>query len=121
MEPGKEGLAFLAARTQAPIIPVGVDGTVGYPSINPRRWRQGGARIIVGAPFRYRPAEGRMTRERLRLMTDEALYRVAELLPPNRRVVYADLTRASTETIEPMPRVLLKAPGPREAPQANAG
>jgi len=121
MQPGKEGLAFLAARTQAPIIPVGVDGTVGYPSINPRRWRQGGARIIVGAPFRYRPAEGRMTRERLRLMTDEAMYRVAELLPPNRRGVYADLTRASTETIEPMPHVLLKAPGPREAPQANAG
>jgi len=54
-------------------------------------------------------------------MTDEAMYRVAELLPPNRRGVYADLTRASTETIEPMPRVLLKAPGPREAPQANAG
>jgi len=121
MQLGKEGLAFLAARTQAPIIPIGVDGTVGYPSLNPRRWRQGGARITIGPPFRYRPTEGRITSERLRLMTDEAMYRVAELLPPDRRGVYADLTRASAETIEPIERVWLGTPSPREAHPASAG
>lgn len=121
MQRGKEGLAFLATRTQAPIIPVGVDGTVGYPSISPRRWRQGGARITIGTPFRYRPSQGRMTRERLRLMTDEAMYRVAELLPPSRRGVYSDLTRASAETLEPLPRAWLQGPSPRQRPPANFG
>jgi 1-acyl-sn-glycerol-3-phosphate acyltransferase len=107
MQQGKEGLAFLAARTDAPIIPVGVDGTVGYPSLNPRRWRQGGAKVKIGMPFRYRPSEGRMTRQRLRQMTDEAMYRVAELLPPARRGVYANLADVHYETIEPLQRAWL--------------
>jgi len=109
MQQGKEGLAFLAARTGAPIVPVGVDGTVGYPSIDPRRWRQGGARLKVGAPFLYRPASGRMTRDRLRLMTDEAMYRVAQLLPASRRGVYSDLAHASSDTIAPLERTWLPA------------
>jgi 1-acyl-sn-glycerol-3-phosphate acyltransferase len=112
MRQGKEGLAFLAVRTGAPIIPVAVDGTIGYPSLDPRRWRQGGAKVKVGLPFRYRPGTGRMTRERLRQMTDEAMFRVAELLPPSRRGVYANVADLRYETIEPLERTWLAAAEP---------
>ncbi len=120
MRPGKEGLAFLAARTQAPIVPVGVDGTIGYPSIDPRRWRRGGAQITIGRPFRFRPGEGRMTRERLRLMTDEAMYRIAALVPPERRGVYSDLSLASSETIDLLP-VAPEVAGAEAASPTGAG
>jgi len=97
----KDGMAYLAARTGAPLIPAAVEGTEGFPSIDPRRWAMPGARIRIGRPFRFRIPSGRVPRERLRKMTEEAMYRLAALLPPARRGVYADLSRATTETIEP--------------------
>jgi len=33
-------------------------------------------------------------------MTDEAMYVLAEMLPPERRGVYSDLAKASRDTIE---------------------
>jgi 1-acyl-sn-glycerol-3-phosphate acyltransferase len=97
---GKEGLAYIAARTEAPIIPAVIEGSEGFPSIDPKRWSLPGARIRFGKPFRFRLTKGRIPREWLRKMTDEAMYRLATLLPPARRGVYADLRRATTETIE---------------------
>jgi 1-acyl-sn-glycerol-3-phosphate acyltransferase len=97
---GKEGLAYLAARTQAPIIPAVIEDSEGFPSLDPKRWSQPGARIRFGKPFRFRLPKGRIPRAWLRKMTDEAMYRLASLLPPGRRGVYGDLQRATTETIE---------------------
>jgi hypothetical protein len=54
----------------------------------------------LGRPFRYKPVTGRLQRERLRLMADEAMYQLAALLPEARRGHYANLSRATTETIE---------------------
>jgi 1-acyl-sn-glycerol-3-phosphate acyltransferase len=101
MRRAKDGMAYLAARTGAPVIPAAVEGTDGFPSISPRRWAQPGAHIRIGRPFRFRLPDGKVTRGRLRRMTDEAMYRLAALLPPARRGVYADLDRATTDTIEP--------------------
>ena len=98
--PAHDGMAYLAARTGAPVIPVAVEGTEGFPSVSPRRWSLPGARIRFGKPFRFRLPKGRIPREGLRKMTDEAMYRLASLLPPARRGVYGDLRRATTETIE---------------------
>jgi 1-acyl-sn-glycerol-3-phosphate acyltransferase len=100
MRRAKDGMAYLAARTGVPVIPVAVEGTEGFPSINPRRWAQPGGRIRIGQPFRFRIPSGRLPRERLRKMTDEAMYRLAALLPPARRGVYGDLRLATTDTIE---------------------
>jgi 1-acyl-sn-glycerol-3-phosphate acyltransferase len=101
MGPAKDGMAFLAARTGAPLIPVAVTGMEGFPSVSPRRWAMPGARIRIGRPFSFRRSSGRIPRERLRKMTEDAMYRLAELLPPERRGVYADRNRAEAETIEP--------------------
>lgn len=89
LQQGKEGMAFLAIRSSAPVVPVAIDGTVGYPSVDRRRWAQGGARIAFGRPFRLHSAPGESLREELREMTDEAMRQVALMLPPTRRGVYA--------------------------------
>jgi 1-acyl-sn-glycerol-3-phosphate acyltransferase len=99
LQTGKEGVAYLASRSGAPVIPVAVEGTVGFPSLSPARWRRAGAVVRLGRPFRFRRAGGRLGREELRRMTDEAMYVLAAMLPEHRRGVYADLSRASSETL----------------------
>jgi 1-acyl-sn-glycerol-3-phosphate acyltransferase len=97
----KEGIAYLASRTGVPLIPVAVEGTVGFPAFRlSARWRQPGARIRIGQPFRYRPEFSRPSKEQLRVMTDEALYILAALLPPPLRGEYADLAKATQTTVE---------------------
>lgn len=96
---GREGVAFLAGRSGVMVIPTTVDGTEGFPSISPRRWRGPGAVVRLGRPFRFR-GPGRPHRERLRLMTDEAMYVLASNLAPHRRGAYSDLEKASQTTIE---------------------
>jgi len=98
---GKEGIAYIGHKSGAPIFPVAVADTAGYPTLlGPWNARQPGAWFRIGRPFRYKPVTGRLPRERLRLMTDEAMYVLAAMLPEHRRGYYADLSRATTETIE---------------------
>jgi 1-acyl-sn-glycerol-3-phosphate acyltransferase len=101
LQEGKVGVAYLASRTGAPIIPVAIDGTVGFPALRfTARWRQPGAMIRFGRPFRYRLDLRHPGKEQLRLMTDEAMYILARMLPEKRRGVYANLEMASETTIE---------------------
>ena len=98
---GKEGVAFLGHRSGAPVIPVAIDGTVGFPAVRfTKTWQQPGVVVKFGKPFRFRVGMPRPGRDDLRKMTDEAMYILAGLLPPHRRGVYADLSNATQETIE---------------------
>jgi 1-acyl-sn-glycerol-3-phosphate acyltransferase len=100
MQRGREGIAYIGYRSGAPIIPIAVSGTEGFPTLNPRRFRQPGAVIKFGRPFRYRQEARRPDRNQLRQMTDEAMYILAAMLPEERRGVYADLSKATVETLE---------------------
>lgn len=98
---GKEGVAYLASRSGAPVIPVAIDGTVGFPALRyTSAWRNPGARVSFGKPFRYHSNLRRADRDQLRQMTDEAMYVLAAMLPEHRRGVYADLSCATYKTIE---------------------
>ena len=95
------GVAYLGYKSGAPIIPVTVENTTGYPTLmGPWNAHKPGAYFRLGRPIRFKPIPGRPPRERLRLMTDELLYQLAAMLPEHRRGYYADLSRATTETIE---------------------
>lgn len=99
---GKSGTVFLAAHAGSPpIVPIGIDNTIGYPTYPfSRRWKQPGADISIGRPFRFRLGSDVPGKEEMERMTDEMMYTIAALLPPHRRGVYADLSRATHETIE---------------------
>lgn len=101
LQEGKEGAAYLASRSRAPIIPVAIDGTPGFPAIRfSRAWRGPGAHVRFGPPFCYKSEFEHPGREQLRRMTDEAMYILAGMLPEALRGVYSDLSRATQETIE---------------------
>ena len=99
---GKAGTAFLAFNAGSPpIVPIGIDNTIGYPTFPlSRRWKQPGADIAFGRPFRFRMGTSRPGKEEMERMTDEMMYTISALLPPRRRGVYADLTKATQDTLE---------------------
>jgi 1-acyl-sn-glycerol-3-phosphate acyltransferase len=98
---GKEGVAYLATRGNAPIVPVAIDGTIGYPTLPFRsRWWSPGAMVKFGHPFRLNSLGKRADKEILRQMTDEAMYILSAMLPEHRRGFYADLSCATREFIE---------------------
>lgn len=97
---GKEGIAYMGSRTQAPIVPVAIQGTQGFPALRfSKPWKGRGAYVRFGRPFRYRPEFENAGLEHLRKMTDEAMYILASLLPPDRRGFYRDLSKSTMETI----------------------
>jgi 1-acyl-sn-glycerol-3-phosphate acyltransferase len=101
MQAGKEGIAFLAHRTGATIVPVTVEGTEGFPTLPMfRRWREPGVQIRVGKPFRLAHHAGRASREMLRRMTDQAMGVLARMLPERRRGVYADVDGIAADLLD---------------------
>jgi 1-acyl-sn-glycerol-3-phosphate acyltransferase len=97
----REGVAYLGYKSGAPIIPVMIESTPGYPTlVGPWNRHKPGAWFRLGRPFRFQPVSGRLRRERLRQMTDEAMYQLAAILPEYRRGYYGDLSKTTTDTLE---------------------
>ncbi len=92
----KEGVIMLALRTGALIVPVGVSGTENFLR-NLIRLHRTPTTARIGDPFRIK--EG-VTRKQYAQAADELMYRLALLVEPNLRGDYADLSKATTDTIE---------------------
>ncbi|MFQ5407373.1 MAG: lysophospholipid acyltransferase family protein [Anaerolineales bacterium] len=100
LKDAKEGIAYLAYKADAPIIPVAIEGTQGFPSLSRQRWAQPGVVVRLGRPIRLKRIGRRPDRNTLRQMTDECLYALARMLPDRRRGEYADLSKATTDFIK---------------------
>ena len=97
----KEGLAWIATKADAVVLPCAISGARGWN----RKWlrlHRPEIHLRYGRPFRFRK-EGtrRISRERLQEMTDEAMYQLsAALVDPDLRGVYSDLDKAGSNTLE---------------------
>ena len=88
--PGTDGLTYLAARSRAAIVPVGITGTESIRGFARVAFPFCRMRVRVGEPFHLRNIDGRIPREVLSSMTDTIMERIAALLPPEYRGAYAD-------------------------------
>ena len=96
LQQGRPGIALLALRSGAPVLPIACYGGEHFWN-NLRRLRRTDFHIVVGQPF-YLDAGGvRANRQVRQQMADETMYQMAALLPPAYRGVYSDLA-AATET-----------------------
>lgn len=96
----KDGLAYLAVKAGVPIVPVGLEGTRNF-FPNLKRLRLTEVNVRFGQPFRLKTGgKTRVGRETLGTMTRETMYQLAKLVPVEMRGVYADLSQATTETLE---------------------
>ena len=96
MSRGMPGVAYVAARSQAPILPVGITGTENIPSY----WRIAfplcHVKIKIGEPFSLPVLEGRLSRPVLEGLTDMIMGRVAALLPNSYKGYYATPEKAGS-------------------------
>jgi 1-acyl-sn-glycerol-3-phosphate acyltransferase len=91
LQAARDGVAVLALRTGAPIVPIGIGGSNGVWPRGQKLPHPGGhVTVRVGRPFRVAdelPA-GTDRRTAKGLATDLIMRRIAELLPPAQRGVY---------------------------------
>jgi 1-acyl-sn-glycerol-3-phosphate acyltransferase len=87
MQRAKPGIAYLAMRSGAPILPVAIAGTEKF-----GKWhglRRPVCRVTIGQPFYLPQVEGKPTTEQLQEMADLIMLRLGLYLSPNYRGVYA--------------------------------
>ena len=91
LRPPRPGSAFLATRTQAPVLPVGLDG---LPDIFPclKQFRRATVTIRIGKPIGpfASTARGRAGRSEIDLVGETIVRAIGELIPPEVRGVYSD-------------------------------
>jgi 1-acyl-sn-glycerol-3-phosphate acyltransferase len=87
---GTDGLTYLAARSRATIVPVGITGTERIKGFGRVAFPFCHMQVRIGEPFHLRAIDGRIPHEALSAMTDTVMERIAVLLPPKYRGVYAD-------------------------------
>lgn len=85
---GQPGMAVIALRSGAPILPVGIAGTEKLKGLG---WlRRPEVTVKFGEPFRLPVTEGRLSKPQLKLMTGLIMKRIASLLPAEYRGEYKD-------------------------------
>ncbi len=95
----KEGFAYIVTKADAIIVPAAISGAIDW---HKKLLRLRRAHIIVnfGVPFRFIPA-GRVPRELLPVMMDEAMYQLSAVVTDETmRGVYSDLSQATTEHLK---------------------
>ena len=89
LERARQGVAYLALRSGAPILPVAITGTETVPSDLKRlrrpRLTVTFGEVIVTPPRASKP---QARRQQVAELTDEIMYRIAAMLPPEYRGVY---------------------------------
>ena len=86
---GMPGVAYIATKSQAPILPVAISGAENIPGF----WRIAfplcRVKVRIGEPFTLPVMEGTLSRPVLQHLTDMIMHRVASLLPQQYRGYYA--------------------------------
>jgi 1-acyl-sn-glycerol-3-phosphate acyltransferase len=92
--PGQSGAVYLAAKSNLPLIPVGIVGTEDrVVKQRLKRLQRLDITARVGEPYRLPPMPKTGRDEWLQAQTDDLMCRIAALLPPDHRGVYADHPR----------------------------
>jgi len=85
---GKPGISAVVARSDAAVLPVGLFGYEDFWT-NLKRLRKTDFHIAIGQPFRLNFNGDGLSREVRQAVTDEIMYKIAELLPEKYRGYYA--------------------------------
>lgn len=89
MGQASSGVAYLALKAHAPILPVAITGTENTKSFKRLFFPLTHLKVTIGDPFSLPTIEGKLTPPVLNSLTDMVMGRVAMLLPENYRGVYS--------------------------------
>ncbi len=93
------GVAMLALHSGAPILPTAIFGTEVLPFNGRKGRRRGTGRprvtVRIGVPFHLQPIAAPHRHEEFAELTDEIMMKIARLLPPRYRGIYAERVEAT--------------------------
>jgi len=93
---GRDGASFIAARSGLIIMPGGLVGTQDALVMDRlRHMKRLEIELRIGPPFTLPSLESRDRAEQLKAFTEEIMCRIAVLLPPEMRGVYAEVPRTA--------------------------
>lgn len=99
----KDGLAYVATKADAIIIPAAVYGAMNWLD-DLKHLRRPQITLTFGRAFKFKNEDKRVSRDALSAMSNEAMYQLALALPDaDSRGVYADVTQATNEYLEFLP------------------
>jgi 1-acyl-sn-glycerol-3-phosphate acyltransferase len=87
LQRGMNGLAFIATRSGAPLVPLAFTGTDRFKH-NVRQLKRTPVKLVVGKPFYIGQEHSRARGKALGAITDHAMQQIAALLPPEMRGIY---------------------------------
>ncbi len=87
----KPGVSYLASKFGVPVIPLAITGTENAKAIF--LLRRPKVMVTIGDPFHLPPLDRKDREAALKRNTDEIMCRIAAMLPPEYRGVYADHPR----------------------------
>ena len=99
MNAGFSGIAVLALRTGAPILPFAFYGNEKYKE-NIRQRRRTNMTLVAGEPFRLKPVTGTPDKQTRQALTDAIMYEIARLLPEDYRGTYANIDPAYRQYLD---------------------
>jgi 1-acyl-sn-glycerol-3-phosphate acyltransferase len=99
LQRGHAGSVLLALHSGAPIQPIVCYGNECF-SENLRRLRRTDIHLAVGEPFYLNAAAERVSQEVRQAMAEAIMYKLAALLPPKYRGVYADIEQTNEKYIQ---------------------
>lgn len=95
----KAGFTYVATKTSAVIVPIGLEYTDEFGG-NLKRLKRTRLEVRFGPAFRFKTAgRSRIPRDEMDRMTHEAMYQLARLVDEHRRGFYSDLSHATTDTL----------------------
>jgi 1-acyl-sn-glycerol-3-phosphate acyltransferase len=86
---GKPGSAFIASKTNVPLLPIGIVGTDKINGIS-WPWKRPSVVVYIGEPFKLPPADGKLSKSQMKLLTDSMMGKIAALLPPEYQGAYKE-------------------------------
>lgn len=103
LQQAKEGLAFVATKADAVIVPAAICGAEDWRA-RLKSARRAYSKVVFGAPFRFRQGNRkRIPRAELAQMITEAMYQLASTIPAEYaylRGYYSDVENATSDLLE---------------------
>ena len=90
LQQGRSGAAYMACRAGVKLLPAVVTGQEKVIA-SLWRFRRARVRVVFGPPFEPPPIEGKASAAQVHAFTEEIMYRLAAMLPPEYRGVYGDV------------------------------
>lgn len=84
-----EGAGLIASRSGVPILPIAIwGGRALVPNV--KKFRQTPVHVRIHEPMMVRAQDEKFTRQEVTVITDEIMYALASMLPPEYRGAYSD-------------------------------